>query len=257
MGAGMMERAEVQVARDASALANLSAESVVAMSAAAIENHGSFYVALSGGTTPRALFTAMAGDEYRNRVDWANWEVFFSDERFVPPDSPDSNYNSAREALLSHVPVSAGRVHSVLTEDISPDDAAGQYEAVIRGIVPGDVEQDARFDLILLGLGPDGHTASLFPDTEALAVQDRLVTPNYVPSANMWRITFTYPLINRAHTVAFLAEGEAKAQRVWEVLHEVGNLPASGVQPTNGRLLWLLDREAAALLGSGHEAQSE
>jgi 6-phosphogluconolactonase len=129
---------------------------------------------------------------------------------------------------------------------VDPPESADRYEAAVRGAVAAENHGLPRFDLILLGLGPDGHTASLFPDTEALRVRDRLVVPNYIPKLNAWRITFTYPLINAARVVAFLVDGEEKAERVAQVLGRKENLPAEGVRPEDGRLLWLLDRAAAS-----------
>jgi 6-phosphogluconolactonase len=203
-----------------------------------------FLVALSGGSTPRALYGKLSSMPYVDEVAWSRMQVFFSDERFVPLTSDESNYHLARQNLLSAVPIWGSSVHPVSTI-VEPDEAARLYEEEIRAVVPAGPEGVPRFDLILLGLGPDGHTASLFPGTEALTVTDRLVVPNFVPRLDTWRITFTYTLINAARCVMVLVQGEDKAERVREVLTGTGDLPAAGVRPTNGSLVWLLDAAAA------------
>jgi 6-phosphogluconolactonase len=234
---------ELNIAVDAESLAHAAAETFAAVAADAIDARGAFCVALSGGSTPRRLFERLGGEPYTDAIDWRHCEIFFSDERFVPPDSPESNFHLARETLLSKVEAS---VHPVPTMGIDPPEAAERYEKEVREIVPAGTDGVPRFDLILLGLGPDGHTASLFPGTNALRVRDRLVAPNYVAKLNAWRVTFTYPLINAARVVAFLVEGQEKAQRVAQVLGGHEDLPAEGVRPEDGRLLWLLDRAAAS-----------
>lgn len=232
-------------------LAGEAARRFVAIGRQAIVTHGSFSVALSGGSTPRAMYARLALPPLRDSLDWTNVHLFFSDERFVPPDSEESNYHTARENLIAHVPIQAAHVHPYATIDISPHDSAKQYEREIQQVVrPGDGALPA-FDLILLGLGPDGHTASLFPDTEALTVHDRLVAPNYVPKMDAWRLTFTYPLLNAAHTVMFLVQGDDKKDRVREVLGGDSSLPAARVLPSGGRVVWLLDAAAAAEFDAG------
>lgn len=213
------------------------------------EEHGMFRVALSGGSTPRALYERLAASP--RSVDWERVQVFFSDERFVPPDSDQSNYHLAYSTLLSRVPIPERFIHRVATVDIPPEDAASLYAQGIRRVfeVPEDVLP--RFDLVLLGLGPDGHTASLFPGTEALMVTDRLVAPNFVPQMDSWRITFTYPLINAARTVTFLVEGAGKAAILHRVLEGDGALPAARVRPTEGALLWVADRAALRISEPG------
>jgi 6-phosphogluconolactonase len=237
---------QIAEARDPEALAELAAGTFTALASEAISEHGSFCVALSGGNTPRRLFERLGTEPFRSSVDWPRCEVFFSDERFVAPDSPESNFHLAQEALLSKVPVAEDSVYPIRTVGMDPPESAALYEGEIKKVVPSAQEQLPRFDLILLGLGPDGHTASLFPDTAALKVRDRLVVANYVPKLNAWRITFTYPLINAGAVVAFLVEGEEKAERVAQVLAGNGDLPAAGVRLEHGRLLWLLDRAAAS-----------
>jgi 6-phosphogluconolactonase len=238
---------EIVVEPDSQALARAAAETFVRLAQSAISARGDYRVALSGGNTPRALFAELAGKDVRDRIDWTRCEIFFSDERFVPHDSPESNYHTAREALLSKVPVPADRVHPVPTDGLDPERSALEYEQEIRRVFGAKEGETPRFDLILLGLGPDGHTASLFPGTSALAVRDRLVAPNFVPTLNVWRITFTYTVINAARNVAFLVAGDDKAERVAEVLEGTQDLPARHVEPVDGRLLWMLDAAAAAV----------
>jgi 6-phosphogluconolactonase len=212
----------------------------------AIGSRGQFWVALSGGSTPRAMYARLAAPPLRDYLDWSKVHLFFSDERFVPPDSEESNYHTARENLIVRVPISEKQVHPYATVDISPSNSAEQYEAEIRRLVRTDGNSLPVFDLILLGMGPDGHTASLFPDTEALTIEDRLVAANFVPKMDTWRLTFTYPLINAGRTVMFMVQGDDKKERVREVLVPGSALPAAGVHPTDGRLVWLLDATASA-----------
>lgn len=228
------------------ALAEEAARRFVAVAGEVISQHGVFSVALSGGTTPKALYQVLATDTFRDQVAWDKVQIFFSDERFVPPDSPDSNFRTANEAMLSQISIPDRFVHPVPTVGIEPDEAARNYEEGIRRIVAKDATGLPRFDLILLGLGPDGHTASLFPGTAALEEEVRLVVPNYVAKFDSWRITFTYPLINAAARVFFLSQGEEKAERVFQVLSGQADLPATGVHPGAGELVWLLDDAAAA-----------
>jgi len=197
-------------------------------------------VALSGGSTPKVLYQLLAED-FRDQVSWASTQFFWSDERHVPPDHPDSNYRMAHEALLSRVPVPESNVHRVHSENPSAQEAADEYEKVI---VP-------RLDLILLGLGADGHTASIFPGSDVLHETKRLVAAPWVEKLNTYRITMTLPLLNNGASILFLVSGADKAQIVKEVLEGPKKYPAQFVQPTNGELIWMLDRDAAAGLNRG------
>ncbi|HEY8685014.1 MAG TPA: 6-phosphogluconolactonase [Chloroflexota bacterium] len=227
-------------------LAREAAHRFVEIGAAAIAAHGSFCVALSGGSTPQSMYARLAVAPLRDRLDWSRVQVFFSDERFVPPDSEESNYHTAKVNLIAQVPIPGDHVHRYATVDITPEEAAAQYEQGVRNVLRVHGDDVPTFDLVLLGMGPDGHTASLFPDTEALQVSNRLVTPNFVPKMGAWRLTFTYSLINAARTVAFLVQGDDKKERVREILGGGSPLPAAGVHPSDGRLIWLLDAAAAA-----------
>lgn len=206
-----------------------------------------FAVALSGGSTPRRLHRLLASEEYRERISWPHWRVFWGDERAVRPDHDESNYRMARETLLDHVALSQAHVHRITTE-LDPARAAYEYEQTIRQALDGG---PPVFDLILLGMGDDGHTASLFPGTEALQEDRRIVAADWVPHLDAHRITFTLPLINRAAAVAFLVEGAHKSKMVRRVLRPGPGeepLPASLVQPVSGDLHWFLDSTAAAHL---------
>ncbi len=246
---GVSDRA-VRVAPDALALARLAAGEVVCRAEAAVAERGRFALALAGGSTPRALYALLAdpGEPFRARVPWERTEVFFGDERHVPPDHPDSNYGMARAALLAEVPLRAESVHRIRGE-LEAAAAAAEYEAELRrALGPGD-PAPPRLDLALLGLGADGHTASLFPGSPALLEASRLVVAPWVEHLRHHRITLTLPMLRAARAAAFLVSGAGKASRVADVLEGAGaSLPAGLVRPAEGDLLWLLDAPAAALL---------
>jgi 6-phosphogluconolactonase len=234
---------------DLQAVARRAAELFVERARAA-RTRGRFTVALSGGSTPRSLHTLLAGPDSRNQVDWTQVQFYWGDERYVPPDDPESNYRMARETLLDKLPeVRPQQIHRIPTELPDPGQVADLYEqelhrefALAAGALP-------RFDLIYLGLGPDAHTASLFPHTEALHVRERLVVANYVPKLASTRITMTAPVLNAAATVAFLVAGSDKAAALAAVLEgprDPETYPAQLVQPAHGTLYWLVDRAAAA-----------
>jgi 6-phosphogluconolactonase len=234
----------VQVYENPEELAEAAAREFAARAAEAIEDHGRFAVVLAGGSTPKATYEILARD-YGDRVDWGKVHVFFGDERSVPPDHEDSNYKMAREALLGHVPV--GSVHRMQGE-LPPDEAAEAYEQELRDFF--GPEELPQFDLILLGTGGDGHTASLFPETSALEVHDRRVVANPVLKLETTRVTLTVPVINAARAVYFLVAGEGKAEPVAEILEgnpDPREYPASLIQPHAGPV-WMLDRAAASEL---------
>jgi 6-phosphogluconolactonase len=205
-----------------------------------------FTVALAGGSTPRALYRLLADDKgpYRTRVPWESTHVFFGDERMVPPDDPESNARMAFEALLRHVPVPEEQVHRIRGENPDPERAAEEYEEMLRSTFRLAGRERPRFDLVLLGLGADGHTASLFPGDRALEERDRLVVPSTAPVPPRSRVTLTLPVLNNASSVLFLVSGATKAPAVQRV-RRGENLPAARVRPENGALLWLCDRPAA------------
>lgn len=213
----------------------------------AISKSGTFRVALSGGSTPKALYELLAS-EYRSRLPWAKVLFFWGDERHVPPDHPDSNYRMANEALLSRIPIKAENVFRVNSENPVAQAAATQYEGILKSVFHLEDSALPRFDLILLGMGPDGHTASLFPKSPALQERSRLVVANWVEKFKTFRITFTFPVLNNAAAVLFLVSGREKAEAAASVLDPTSDpnqFPAKMVQPANGRLMWILDEEAA------------
>jgi len=234
---------EFRVYPDAASLARAAAEHCVTLAAEAIAARGRFAIALSGGSTPRATYALLATEEFDARVDWSRVHVFWGDERCVPPDHPDSNYRMARQALLDKTSIPTENVHRIRGE-LPPDQAATAYQAELEAVLGAG----GRFDLILLGMGEDGHTASLFPGTAALHEQTRWVVAHYVDKLSAWRVTLTPVAINAAAHVTFLISGAGKAERLQEVLdgpHQPDVLPAQIVRPTDGRLLWLADAAAA------------
>jgi 6-phosphogluconolactonase len=223
-----------------------AADFVVDRATEAIAKRGRFVIALSGGSTPRPIYARLSSADYRDRIDWSKVHVFFSDERCVPPDETRSNYRMACEALLDHVALPADHIHRIQGE-IDPAQAALSYEQQLQQLFRTSALP--AFDLICLGLGDNGHTASLFPGTAALREKDRWVVPQYVEIMTAWRVTFTAPLINAARHIAVLVEGATKAdilQRVLEGPYQPDVLPAQLIQPVNGELHWLVDAAAAA-----------
>ena len=201
-------------------------------------------VALSGGSTPKVMFELLA-QSYREQVPWADVQFFWSDERHVPPDNPESNYRMANEALLAHVPVAPENIHRVRSENPNAAEAAREYEQTLRDVTK---QSWPRLDLILLGVGTDGHTASIFPGSEVLHETKHLVAAPYVEKLKTYRITMTLPLINNAASVVFLVSGAEKAQIVKEVLEGGNKYPAQVVRPAQGELIWMLDKDAAQSL---------
>ncbi len=214
----------------------------VRIGAGAIRDRGRFLVALSGGKTPRLLLERLASPAYAKRLDWSVVDVFWADERCVPASDVRSNYRAARETLLDRVPIPADRIHRIAGE-IDPLAAADAYELILREILG----EEGRLDLILLGMGADGHTASLFPRHQALTEIDRWIVPVHAPADPPWRVTMTLSLINAARHVLFLVAGKEKAAAV-RALEAGEPLPASMVQPVDGSLTILVDAEAASLL---------
>jgi len=239
------------VLADPEAVCRRAAERFARLATAAIGARGRFVVALSGGHTPRRLHELLGGadEPWRHVIPWSEVHVCFGDERHVPPDHPDSNYRMARESLIDHVPIPDNHVHRIPAE-MPAADAATAYERTLRALLP-----DGRFDLILLGLGPEGHTASLFPGSPALGETQRWVRAVDVPQLRTQRITCTPPLLNASRSVLFLVAGMEKAAALRGVLHDARDpmqWPAQAIAPTDGALRWLVDRAAARLLpGNG------
>jgi 6-phosphogluconolactonase len=245
-------RPEIHIVTDAEALSHAAAAEFVDSAKAAAQTKGLFTVALSGGSTPDSLYALLADDKsWREQIPWDKTHCFWGDERHVPPDHTDSNYRMAYDAMLSKVPIPSVNIHRIKGEYPDAEQAAREYEQTLRGFFRLPTGQHPRFDLILLGLGPDAHTASLFPGTQALLKQRRLVVANWVGKFYAERITMTAPVLNNAACVLFLVSGEEKALPVKAVLegrYEPGQLPAQLIRPRHGRLVWLVDQSAARLL---------
>lgn len=240
----------VFVCADAMDVARTAARRFVDWAWQAIARDGQFHVALSGGSTPREMYRLLATSEYRAQVDWPRVHLFWGDERAVPPDSPESNYGMVRRELLLRVPIPAGNVHRMEAEDANIGGAAQRYEATLREYLSLDDRGFPRFHLVFLGMGADGHTASLFPGSKDLRETSRWVSTPMVAKLGMRRMTLTLPVLEAARKVMFLVTGEDKAARLREVL--CGNpqppLPAQMVQPREGERIFLADRAAASLL---------
>ena len=242
---------DIHVYPTAQALLEAAARHVLEHARQAIAARDSFTIALAGGSTPKGLYAMLAVPPFRNQLDWTRIRFFWGDERHVPPDHADSNYRMAHEALLGHLPASAAQVHRVPSELPDAQSAADQYEAALReqfGVCQPDVP---RFDLILLGMGPDGHTASLFPGTRVVHATSRLVAAPWVEKLQASRITFTPVLLNHARQVTFLISGRAKAATLHAVLEgpsQPDALPAQVIGPRDGTLTWFVDQEAASAL---------
>jgi 6-phosphogluconolactonase len=230
---------EIRIFPDVAAIAAAAAEEFVRL--------GPATVALAGGTTPRALYELLAA---RTDIAWDATHFFFGDERHVPPDHPDSNYRMAEEAMLAHVPVPESNVHRIKTENPDAAAAAADYASELRSVFHLNGGELPRFDLVLLGMGPDGHTASLFPGTDVLNEQQALVAAPWVPKMHSFRVTMTLPVLNNAANVVFMAGGLEKASVLKEVLEENSDppFPSQLVRPQDGRLLWMVDRAAARFL---------
>ena len=232
-----------QVAQAAAQLFTDSAQHAVA-------TRGIARIAISGGTTPKAMFAALAdtAQPFQSQIDWSKLQLFWVDERCVPPTDADSNYRMTNEALLSKVPLPSANIFRMEGE-LDPEVAAGRYESALRNALKLEGAESPAFDLLLLGMGDDGHTASLFPHTAALDEISRLAVANHVVEKETWRITLTWPVINQAREVAFLIEGAAKTAVLAEVLtgpYKPESLPSQLIRPSNGKLRFLLDDAAAA-----------
>jgi len=242
--------ADLRIVDDLRGLSQAAAEEFVTQATGTVRANGRFTVALSGGSTPKSLFSLLAST-FRDQLPWDKMFFFWGDERHVPPDHPESNYRMAYEALLSKVPVPAENVFRVPAENPDASQAAADYEQTLRKFFELSPGTFPRLDLILLGMGPDGHTASLFPGTSGLREKSRLVVANWVEKFKAYRITFTLPVLNNAAVVTFLVGGADKAETVREVLEgsqPAELFPSKLIHPTNGRLMWMLDQAAAAAL---------
>ncbi len=239
---------------DSSELFHAAAEQVCRIGLLSLETTGRFSLVLSGGSTPRGLYELLAQHPYRSQLDWKKVEFFWGDERAVPPDDPQSNYRMAREALLDRLNVLPEHVHRIRAEEPDLDKAAAHYEEEVErvlGRVPGVGRRAPHFNLFLLGVGQDGHTASLFPHTAALNETERWVVADDVAKLSAKRITMTPPLINKAHFITFLVSGSHKADVLAQVLQgprDPQRYPAQLIHPLTGEVTWFVDRAASASL---------
>lgn len=239
-----LSAAHVEVLADPEALAQRVADWLLAMARG--QEEGRFAVALSGGSTPRRLYELLAGPPYREDFPWSRTHWFWGDERFVPHDSPDSNYRMVREAMLSRAPVPSGNVHPLLTEELTPEQSAASYEQELKSFYGSSMLDPQRplFDVTFLGLGPEGHIASLFPGTAILKERERWVGA-VIGAKPQPRISLTYPALESSREVAFLVAGKGKRKVVEEFLSGDQQLPATRLHPVQGRVRLFLDRDAA------------
>lgn len=239
---------ELVVVPDGDSLASVAAERFTSLASNAVAERGRFVVALSGGSTPGPTYALLTQEPLTSRVEWKRVQIFWGDERCVPPEHPDSNFHMARQVFLDHIAIPADHVHRIKGE-LHPYQAAAAYRAELEAVLG----ETGRFDLILLGLGADGHTASLFPGTSAVEEGEREAVAVYVKKLRSWRVTLTLPVINAARHVVFLVSGARKARALARA-QEGEQLPAGLVRPTEGTLTWLVDRPAAARLPSSGDA---
>ena len=249
-----------QVWPNKAAMAMASARLFATKVERAVATRGIARVALSGGSTPQAMFKLLAdpAGPFAATVPWDKVQIFWVDERCVGPNDPESNYGVARELLLSKVAIPAANVFRMEGE-LEPEEAAARYESTLRNVMKLEGAESPAFDLLTLGMGPDGHTASLFPHTQAIDELSRLVVANHVPQKETWRITLTWPVINQAAEVVFEVEGAGKTDVLAEVLtgpRDPERLPSQLIRPSNGKLLFLLDEAAAAKLPAASEVSA-
>lgn len=246
----------VQIVADSAAVARAAAQIWVERAEKGVAEHGHFTVALSGGSTPKALYSILASEPaLRERMPWNKIVFFFGDERHVAPDHPDSNFKTANDGLFTKLGIDSARVFRMKGEYADADRAAREYEEELRKFFHLQPGQLPRLDLVFLGMGPDGHCASLFPGTKALHETSRQVTSNWVGKFFTQRITMTAPVLNHAACVLFMVAGADKAQPLKAVLegpNEPEQLPSQLIHPANGSLLWLVDQSAAAQLDRGN-----
>jgi 6-phosphogluconolactonase len=236
------ERREIIVPGDHAMTLTFCVEHFIALSKQAIKDHSAFFVALSGGSTPKAIFEKLSSPPYDQMIEWNKVHLFWSDERAVPAEHTDSNYHMAMQAGLSKMPIPKNQIHRMRAEEKIEENAL-QYEQEIKASLQG-----RPFDLVMLGMGEDGHTASLFPQSQGLNVEDRLVIGNFIPGKNTWRMTFTYPCINSALNIAIYVLGAAKKQTLAEVLlspPQFERYPVQRVGTATRKALWIADEAAA------------
>ncbi len=233
-------KAQQKIMADTATLIEAATQQFIVTARSAIAKRGVFYVALAGGSTPKGLYQKLATPPYVEQIDWSRVHLFFGDERCVPATHADSNFRMASEAMIEHLPIPADHVHRMETEAGDAAEVAKRYEKTIQEVLKGE-----PLDLVLLGLGPDGHIASLFPETTALTVSDSLTTSLYVEKFSSWRVTMTYPVINAARQVIVFIAGEGKAAIVRDINGAaVNDLPVQKLAP-QGEYYWYMDAAAA------------
>jgi 6-phosphogluconolactonase len=243
-----MIKRDIIICQDVDELGRKAAAQWISLADEAVNARGQFNVALSGGSTPRLLYSLLASAEFAVRIRWQQIHLFFGDERCVAPDHAESNYRMVKESLLSRTFIPPDNVHRMAGEK-TPQVAVAEYEARLRKHFHIDDDALPRFDLILLGLGEDGHTASLFPDSSALSETRHLVATTYVEKLNAQRLTLTFPVINNAAQIIFLIAGESKAAVVKEILTtEKCDYPAARIKPEDGQLTWFVTQDAATAI---------
>lgn len=246
-----------RIAANKDELCDIAADYWLQCYTACVDNAKDFHVSLSGGSTPKSLYQLLATPRYSDRIDWHKVHLYFGDERCVPHDHADSNYLMAKSALLDHIDIPPENVHPVPYVEQDPAQSAGLYQQQLAAAMTTDSNGFPRFDLVLLGMGDDGHTASLFPGTPILQERERWAAEVFVSRLNSWRVSLTYPVINNAHRVMLLVAGEGKAARISEILSSASRerdeprYPVQGVDPA-GDVFWLLDQPAAAQLNTAN-----
>lgn len=242
----------IKIFPDIEELSNFAAEKFVEIADAAIKKRGSFNVALAGGSTPKSLYQLLAGENFKDKIDWSRAFFFFGDERNVLPDDSESNFRMANENLLAPLNIKAENIFRWQTELKDAKKIAENYEQSVKDFFNLAENGFPRFDLILLGMGADGHTASLFPFTDALREPEKIAVANHVEKLQTTRLTLTFPTINNAENIIFLVAGEEKAETLKAILEgefEPQKLPSQNVRPKDGELFWLIDKNVAKLLG--------
>lgn len=239
------ERRDLLIPGDETATLDLCVRHFISTAREAIQNHGSFFVALSGGSTPKKIYQTVTSSPHKEQIDWSKVYLFWSDERSVPPEDPESNYKMALDAGFSNVPIPKDQIHRMVAEENIEANALA-YEKTIQNTL-----QDRPFDLVILGMGEDGHTASLFPQTEGLKAENRLAIANYVPQKNTWRMTLTYDALNSALNTAIYVIGESKKDTIAQIFESELNpqrYPIQLIGTKDSKALWIVDEAAASSL---------
>lgn len=249
----MADQKEFVVCQDANEVSRKGAELLLKLAREAAAANRRLSVALSGGSTPKTMFEMLSAEPLRGQVPWTIVDLFWGDERCVPPDHKDSNYRMTKEALLDKAPIPPANIRRIPAEEKPPSAAAEKYQRTLADYFSLKTGQLPRFDLVYLGMGDDGHTASLFPGTKALGETQRFVTQNFVDKFQSYRVTLTADAINNGKNVVFLLAGEGKAGRLKEVLEgprDPDRLPSQMIHPADGKLVFILDRGAAGQLSN-------